>query len=180
VVSRLKDLYRKYRHRAQFLSVYISEAHALDEWPVGNGYDGRKAFYQHKSLEARIDAARQFVEDYRFPVPMVVDRMDNQFDNTFASWPVRFYILHGGKVYYKAMPKLDEYTYSFDELEERFHHLLTTIPVTSEMKEAEERMVKEEAELKLHDDAPTCGGCTRGLCAPSKHAEGDEEVPALE
>lgn len=34
--------------------------------------------------------------------PMLVDPIDNPFDAAFAPWPLRFYILHRGRIVYKA------------------------------------------------------------------------------
>jgi len=127
VIKRVKALHQRYRSVCQFINVYIAEAHALDEWPVGNGYDGRKAFYQHKTLEQRISVAKEFIEDYKYEIPMVVDTMENNFDKVFASWPVRFYLLYKGKIFYKAMPKKDQYTYDFDELTDCLLGLLTKL-----------------------------------------------------
>lgn len=33
---------------------------------------------------------------------MLVDPIDNPFDAAFAPWPLRFYILHRGRIAYKA------------------------------------------------------------------------------
>jgi len=96
--------------------VYISEAHAIDEWPVGDGYGTLKGFKQPKTIEQRIAVAKEFVGDFTYGVPMVVDTMTNQFDNAFACWPVRYYILNKGHIYYKAQPNAEEYTYSVEEL----------------------------------------------------------------
>jgi len=96
--------------------VYISEAHAIDEWPVGDGYGKLKGFKQPKTLEERIRVAKEFIGDFDYGVPMVCDSMENKFDSIFACWPVRYYILHQGGVYYKAQPNAKEYTYSVDDL----------------------------------------------------------------
>src|SRR5690606_29915251 len=73
----------------EFLAVCIVEAHAIDEWPVGDPL----VVTQPKSVAERCGVARAFVGEYKFKVPMVVDQLDNNFSNTFASWPVRFYVV---------------------------------------------------------------------------------------
>jgi len=72
-----------------FLTIYISEAHAMDEWPYGN----KICLNQPKTMEERLKIANQFVSDKKYSVPMVVDSMDNKFETKFAAWPERYYIL---------------------------------------------------------------------------------------
>ncbi len=36
---------------------------------------------------------------------MLVDPIDNPFDAAFAPWPLRFYILHRGRIAYKAQAR---------------------------------------------------------------------------
>ena len=72
-----------------FLAVYIAEAHASDQWPLGD----RVAIAQHATLAERAAASRRF----RFcthgrgdaaaalpPMPMAVDAMDDAFERAFA------------------------------------------------------------------------------------------------
>jgi hypothetical protein len=33
-----------------------------------------------------------------------VDTVDNEYEQTFSAWPIRFYIVHGGQVLFKACP----------------------------------------------------------------------------
>ena len=33
-------MYAEFKQRASFLTIYVSEAHAVDEWPVGDHYNG--------------------------------------------------------------------------------------------------------------------------------------------
>jgi len=65
------------------------EAHAQDEWPLGK----KVCVTQHKSLEERIQVAKNFQKDFQFELPILVDKMDNNFDQKYASWPERFYII---------------------------------------------------------------------------------------
>jgi len=91
-------LYAKYCDRVDFLSIYIIEAHAKDEWPLGHQ---RSRFAQHKTLQDRIDAgtngyvdfiliasAKYFIARNNYQIPMVVDDMSNDFEITYACWPV--------------------------------------------------------------------------------------------
>jgi len=85
-----------------FLMVYIVEAHAVDEWPVG---DPLKITQPISTIE-RCGVARAFCRAYDLKVPMIVDTISNEFSETFAAWPIRFYVLNerGRRLVYKAQP----------------------------------------------------------------------------
>jgi len=80
------------------VTVYILEAHAEDQWPIG----AQIKYNQHKTIEERLAAAHDLVkfEDWKFEVK--VDTMDNTFEDTFASWPTRLYVLHNGQLMFKS------------------------------------------------------------------------------
>lgn len=104
-------LAEKYADKVLFLSIYISEAHAQDEWKLGN----RVNINQHKTLEERIQAAKSFVQDTNFKIPMVVDSMENLFDKEYAVWPDRYFIVHNGKMTF--IPSPGNYGYDRGDLE---------------------------------------------------------------
>ena len=63
--------------------------------PEGGGGVGRPVcIEQHATLEARVAAAREFVNLFgvRDPVAASVDAMDNGFQTLYASWPIRWYV----------------------------------------------------------------------------------------
>jgi hypothetical protein len=49
--------------------------------------------------------------------PTVLDDIDNGFENGFASWPVRFYIVENGTMAVKAQPRPEAY-YELTEIED--------------------------------------------------------------
>jgi len=90
--------------------VYIAEAHAADEWPVG----GKFVVNQPKTLEQRRAACMQFRELFQLqdsPLKMMIDDPeDNAVDAVFALWPTRFYVIESGIVQFKAEPsRVHEY-----------------------------------------------------------------------
>jgi len=89
-----------WRGKANFLAVYISEAHAQDEWPLGN----HVCLNQHKTMEERLSVAKDFQEKYDFKLPLLVDTMENTLDNLYACWPERFFIIVDGKMELIAEP----------------------------------------------------------------------------
>eukprot|EP00747_Dinoflagellata_sp_TGD_P171192 gnl/TRDRNA2_/TRDRNA2_204664_c0_seq1.p1 gnl/TRDRNA2_/TRDRNA2_204664_c0~~gnl/TRDRNA2_/TRDRNA2_204664_c0_seq1.p1 ORF type:complete len:198 (+),score=38.09 gnl/TRDRNA2_/TRDRNA2_204664_c0_seq1:84-596(+) len=59
----------------------------------------------HKSLEERLSCALRMKEQFGLELPMSVDTMADTFLDSYAAWPERFYIFHGGIVAYIAQPK---------------------------------------------------------------------------
>jgi len=94
--------------------VYIEEAHARDEWPIGATIS---CIDQPKTLEERVSAAREFVSEFDYRIPVLIDSMDNHFQKAFAVWPFRFYVIEGGRVALKAEPSLTSHKYDIDELD---------------------------------------------------------------
>ena len=87
-------------NRIRLTAIYIVEAHAVDEWPIGDVLQIR----QPKSTAERCGVARAFVEQYQFRVPTLIDLIDNNFSDTYAAWPIRFYVIQDGKLTYIATP----------------------------------------------------------------------------
>lgn len=97
--------------------MYIREAHASNEWPVG----GTPVLAQPESLAERQAVARRFIQEQGCSVPLLIDSMDNAFDRAFGCWPVRFFVIQKGILTYKAEPN-SRFTYShvLEELNDRF------------------------------------------------------------
>jgi len=102
-----------------FLSVYIVEAHAIDEWPVGDPLK----ITQPISTSERCGLARSFVSTYNLQVPMVVDSINNNFSTEWAAWPVRFYVVHNKKLVFKAHP---DHKNTYDSIPKRLDEFLMT------------------------------------------------------
>jgi len=96
----MNSLQEKLHNQVDFLGVYINEAHATDEWPLGVKY----CVEQPKTLETRLEVANGFVKDFDFKLPMLVDTMDNEFDAKFAAWPERLYIVHNNVIRLVGQP----------------------------------------------------------------------------
>jgi len=119
-VPQLNQLYHDFTDRVAFRMIYIAEAHALDEWPMGDGYPGSEyqAIPQPKSVEERCGVAKFFRSEISCDLPMVIDGPDDLFEKKYSVWPLRFYIIHRGKIVYKAQPT-DSYRYSVAELRDK-------------------------------------------------------------
>jgi hypothetical protein len=85
---------------ARFLTVYIDEAHARDEWWLPDSKGGQANINNHRCIEDRIAAANRFVTDFEFPVEVVCDSFENQMNERFEAWPERLFIIQDGVVVY--------------------------------------------------------------------------------
>lgn len=90
---------------ADFLCVYIAEAHASDTWPMGREVS---ILASTKTMEERLAAART-MKSLGLMVPIWADTMDNVFMNTYAAWPERFYIFYNNVIAYIAQPQRAAY-----------------------------------------------------------------------
>jgi Iodothyronine deiodinase len=88
-----------------FLTVYIKEAHPLDEWQVPANEKQAVCYPQPKSLAARVAIARDFTHRFNYQLPLAIDGMDNRANELYAGWPERFYIVdEQGIIVYKGKP----------------------------------------------------------------------------
>jgi hypothetical protein len=82
------------------MSIYLKEAHAQDVWPLGQ----HACVLDHKTIDDRITAAKNFCNKYQWQLPMEVDCMDDQFLYTYLAHPERFYAFYDMKLQFKAQP----------------------------------------------------------------------------
>jgi len=104
----------EFKDKVGFLTVYITEAHTQDEWPMG---DDVILEHQPTEMEERCQVAREFQEDTKYLMPIVVDTMDNRFDECFGAWPVRFFIVQNNNLVFKAQPNT-AHSYNLLEIKE--------------------------------------------------------------
>ena len=88
---------RSYSGVADFVLIYIAEAHASDEWRFVDG--NYSSTLQHKTLEERFDAASQLLSK-NIPCPIYVDKMDNAASTLYAALPERLFIIDKGIIVY--------------------------------------------------------------------------------
>jgi len=98
-VPTLNCLSDRYQDVAQWCGVYISEAHAEDEWPISsaryNGDRGPVTIQQARSLEDRTAAAEEFLVNFPLKFPLWCADMEGQFESLYHPWPIRFFVLCG-------------------------------------------------------------------------------------
>lgn len=86
---------------ADFIVVYIEEAHPTDGWAVPDNVP----ISQHRSLEERLTAAALLTTSSR-PANMTVvaDTMSNELNIAYGAAPDRLYIIHNGTIAYEGEP----------------------------------------------------------------------------
>ena len=91
------QLYNDYKEYVDFLTIYIREAHPIDEWQMKSNEKGKDdvCYTQPKSIEQRVAIANDFTKRYKFPVPFGIDEMTNGANDAYAAWPERLYIVGG-------------------------------------------------------------------------------------
>lgn len=127
-MHRLNELYRMYHNEINFCFVYILEAHAEDEWPISSARwspHGQPIRYnQTKTIEQRLNAAKDFVRDFHLEMPVVIDKPDeNLFERFYAPWPVRIHLFDADQhLVYQAEPS--ETMLELNEIREHLQNIV--------------------------------------------------------
>ncbi|XP_035687791.1 thyroxine 5-deiodinase-like [Branchiostoma floridae] len=87
-------LAQDYQNVANFLLVYIEEAHPSDGWRFNSG----PQIQQHRTVEQRCDAARAMLRDRGVQFDVAVDTMGNAANHTYGAFPDRLYVIQNGVV----------------------------------------------------------------------------------
>ncbi|XP_068720931.1 type I iodothyronine deiodinase-like [Montipora capricornis] len=90
------EIAHQFHDVADFLTVYIEEAHPSNGWAFENNVNIPK----HETLEQRCQAARLMLSSFKFDCPVVVDTMDDEASKAYGGFPIRLYILKNNKVEY--------------------------------------------------------------------------------
>jgi hypothetical protein len=90
LVPQLNQLMDIYQDRVDMLAVYIEEAHASDEWPIGS----RICYVQPKCDADRTGIANDFIKSTEYRIPLLMDPVsrNNPFSKVYNPWPIRFYV----------------------------------------------------------------------------------------
>lgn len=82
--------------------LYIREAHPTD----GRAIKGNKfQITDPKTIEERRKVAREFADQMKLSIPILVDTIDDQVEKNYAGWPDRIYLIDAaGKIVHKGAP----------------------------------------------------------------------------
>jgi len=96
-------MYEEFKDQADFLTIYIREAHPDDEWQMDVNIKDDVCYTQPKTFEQRLAIANDFAKRFNFPMPLAVDTMEEAANKAYAAWPERLYIITpDGTVAYKG------------------------------------------------------------------------------
>ncbi len=86
-------MYNNYKDHADFLTVYVREAHPTDEWQMKSNVKEDVCYAQPKTLEQRVAIANDFVTRNHYPLPFGIDDMANTAEHAYSAFPERLYII---------------------------------------------------------------------------------------
>lgn len=138
-----------------FVAVYISEAHADDEWPIRT--EKKLKIKQHQEIEDRVKASNVLKKNYDWKIPLYLDCMDNEFEQTYNGWPLRILLINidGLIIDYVASPIKPYEGYLqkqlFEQLETTLNYKLTA--AQNKKKQVDENINEEQKveEEELND-----------------------------
>jgi hypothetical protein len=97
------QIYNDYKDQADFLTIYVREAHPTDEWQMKSNVKEDICYAQPKTLEQRLAIANDFTKRFNFPLPFGVDDMTNSANDAYAAWPERLYVIdEAGRIAYRG------------------------------------------------------------------------------
>jgi len=155
-VGDVVQIYEDYNNRADFLTVYVREAHPTDEWQMKSNLKDDVCYAQPKTLEQRVMIANDFVKRFKFTLPFGIDDMSNAANDAYAAWPERIYIIdESGRIAYRG--GIGPFNYKLEEAREWLAARYGT--------------VKHEAPKSSTNAAPATGAAASPTPAPSAAAK---------
>ena len=119
----LNALYEKYRDRAAFYIVYITEAHPIDAWQVNDNLEDDVLVATTKTADERYKVAGICVTNLGINLPAVVDGPDNTVEEAYTGWPDRLYVIGSdGRIAHKSAP--GPFGFKPAEVEATLHRLI--------------------------------------------------------
>ncbi len=90
---RLNQIQEKYQDQVRFFVVYIREAHPDDGWRVPENLKS-KIHYKEPTTDAeRTEVASVCQLALDLKMPMLIDSMDNQVEESYISLPMRLFLV---------------------------------------------------------------------------------------
>lgn len=99
----VENVQQRFGDKANFLMVYVREAHPEDGWKMESNTRAKVAVKQPTTLKERIAVCEQFRERLKPTIPVVVDQVPDLVGHLYSGMPARMYVIDtDGKVAYKS------------------------------------------------------------------------------
>lgn len=99
----IEAIHRRYKMNAEFLMVYVREAHPSDGWKMEQNERFGVSVKQPTTLGERTKVAGQFCTKLKPAMPVLVDEIEDLAGNLYSGMPGRMYVIDSkGKVAYKS------------------------------------------------------------------------------
>lgn len=99
----VEAVHRRHKNDAEFLMVYVREAHPTDGWKMAQNERLGVSVKQPTTLGERTKAAGLFCTKLKPAMPVVVDDLDDRVGDAYSGMPARLYVIDtSGKVAYKS------------------------------------------------------------------------------
>ena len=106
-------MYQQYGTLFNFITIYIAEAHASNEWPIRTKKE--ICINQHKTSSERCNVANKFKNHYEYHMKVFVDPINNIFESTYSAWPLRVFVIYNGIIQWVLHPKQSRF-FDFNDL----------------------------------------------------------------
>lgn len=99
----VEEIHSRFKNDAEFLAVYVREAHPTDGWKMESNTKVGVAVSQPKDLTERMAIAGQCQQLLKSTIPLLVDTIDDATGNAYSGMPARLYVIDAaGRVAYKS------------------------------------------------------------------------------
>lgn len=99
----IEDIHQRFKDVANFLAIYVREAHPDDGWKMQSNLKQGITVTQPKTFEERVSIAKQCQHKLNYTMPLLVDQIDDTVGNAYSGMPARLYVIdRHGKVVYKG------------------------------------------------------------------------------
>jgi hypothetical protein len=96
-------VYRRHKKDANFLMVYVREAHPTNGWKMASNARAGVALKQAATNAERAEACELFRKKLRPGMPVLVDEISDPVGSAYSAMPARLYVIDAkGKVAYKS------------------------------------------------------------------------------
>lgn len=99
----VENVSKRFGDQANFLMVYVREAHPEDGWRMESNARAKVSVKQPQSLAERVAVCEQFRQQLKPTIPLVVDEVPDLVGHLYSGMPARMYVIDTtGKIAYKS------------------------------------------------------------------------------